>query len=142
MTRRASLARFLTQQALGFGQQELEVGERLGADVLPTDAARRVDQVRAVQRRLLTAALSLLSPGGTLVYVTCSLEPEENEGVVDAVLAELGDEGGVERVDAGVTTLTPYTRASGLVRVPPGETNDGFSLITLRKRRQPASAKG
>lgn len=96
----------------------------------------------AVQRRLLTAALSLLSPGGTLVYVTCSLEPEENEGVVDAVLAELGDEGGVERVDAGVTTLTPYTRASGLVRVPPGETNDGFSLITLRKRRQPASAKG
>ena len=40
----------------------------------------------AVQTRLLDAALSLLSPGGSLLYVTCSLEPEENEDVVGAVL--------------------------------------------------------
>jgi 16S rRNA (cytosine967-C5)-methyltransferase len=33
--------------------------------------------------------LQLLKPGGVLVYGTCSLEPEENEGVVRRVLAEL-----------------------------------------------------
>ena len=31
------------------------------------------------QRRLLGAAVRLLKPGGTLVYTTCSLEPEEDE---------------------------------------------------------------
>ncbi len=31
------------------------------------------------QRRLLGAAVGLLKPGGTLVYTTCSLEPEEDE---------------------------------------------------------------
>ena len=31
------------------------------------------------QRRLLGAAIGLLRPGGTLVYTTCSLEPEEDE---------------------------------------------------------------
>ena len=32
-----------------------------------------------IQRDLLKAALSVLKPGGELVYATCSLEPEENE---------------------------------------------------------------
>jgi 16S rRNA (cytosine967-C5)-methyltransferase len=31
--------------------------------------------------------LSLLAPGGRLVYATCSLEPEENEEVVESLLA-------------------------------------------------------
>ena len=33
----------------------------------------------ALQRRLLDRAAALLKPGGTLVYCTCSLEPEEGE---------------------------------------------------------------
>ncbi len=38
------------------------------------------------QRAILAQALDRLAPGGRLVYATCSLEPEENEDVVDAVL--------------------------------------------------------
>lgn len=34
------------------------------------------------QRRLLDAAAPLLRPGGILVYSTCSLEPEENQGQI------------------------------------------------------------
>lgn len=39
-------------------------------------------QVR--QRRILSSAIGALAPGGRLVYATCSLEPEENEQVVEA----------------------------------------------------------
>jgi NOL1/NOP2/sun family putative RNA methylase len=38
-----------------------------------------VEKNSLVQRRLLGTALGLLKPGGTLVYTTCSLEPEEDE---------------------------------------------------------------
>lgn len=41
----------------------------------------------ATQQRLLRKAATLLRPGGTLVYCTCSLEPEEGEQVVAAFLA-------------------------------------------------------
>jgi 16S rRNA (cytosine967-C5)-methyltransferase len=40
------------------------------------------------QRGLLRSALRCVRPGGRVVYSTCSLEPEENEQVVAAVLAE------------------------------------------------------
>jgi 16S rRNA (cytosine967-C5)-methyltransferase len=41
----------------------------------------------ALQKRLLQRAVTLLRPGGTLVYCTCSLEPEEGEGAIAALLA-------------------------------------------------------
>lgn len=41
-----------------------------------------------LQQRLLRKSVSLLKPGGTLVYCTCSLEPEEGEQAVAALLAE------------------------------------------------------
>ena len=45
------------------------------------------DRLAAIQRAILANALSVLRPGGRLVYATCSLEPEENEEVVESALA-------------------------------------------------------
>ncbi|MBK1696758.1 RsmB/NOP family class I SAM-dependent RNA methyltransferase [Rhodovibrio salinarum] len=41
------------------------------------------------QAALLRRAAELVKPGGRVVYATCSFAPEENEAVVDRVLAEL-----------------------------------------------------
>jgi 16S rRNA (cytosine967-C5)-methyltransferase len=41
----------------------------------------------SLQARLLDRAVALTRPGGTLVYCTCSLEPEECEMQVAALLA-------------------------------------------------------
>jgi 16S rRNA (cytosine967-C5)-methyltransferase len=40
-----------------------------------------------LQLELLQTAASMLAPGGILVYATCSLEPEENEQVIEQFLA-------------------------------------------------------
>lgn len=44
----------------------------------------------ATQLKLLRAAAAFVAPAGKLVYSTCSLEPEENGGVVTAFLAGVG----------------------------------------------------
>jgi 16S rRNA (cytosine967-C5)-methyltransferase len=41
----------------------------------------------SLQKRLLQRAAQLLRPGGTLVYCTCSLEPEEGEAQISALLS-------------------------------------------------------
>jgi len=48
---------------------------------------RDIDELAALQKRLLQTAADRLKPDGRLVYSTCSIEPEENEGVVAAFLA-------------------------------------------------------
>ena len=44
-------------------------------------------KLSGLQRRLIDRAVALLRPGGTLVYCTCSLEPEENDSIVAGLLA-------------------------------------------------------
>ena len=46
-----------------------------------------VSRLAAVQERLLAAAVEMLAPGGTLIYCTCSLEPQEGQQQVTRLLA-------------------------------------------------------
>jgi 16S rRNA (cytosine967-C5)-methyltransferase len=50
----------------------------------PTDFSRMGEE----QLRILRATIPLLKAGGLLVYSTCSIEREENENVVSAILRE------------------------------------------------------
>jgi len=45
----------------------------------------------ADQKGLINNAFKILNKGGSLVYSTCSLEPEENEGVIDFLLKRYDD---------------------------------------------------
>jgi 16S rRNA (cytosine967-C5)-methyltransferase len=73
----------------------------------------------ALQKRLLQRAVTLLKPGGTLVYCTCSLEPEEGEQAIASLLAT---ESGMRRVpvEAGeVAGLSEIVTANGDLRTLP-----------------------
>jgi 16S rRNA (cytosine967-C5)-methyltransferase len=95
-----------------------------------------------LQRRLLARAAELTRPGGTLVYCTCSLEPEEGETVIAEFLArdqsfarvpvtaaEVGGRAEFITKDGDLRTLPCYLpdreeRFSGL---------DGFYAARLKK---------
>ena len=72
-----------------------------------------------LQKRLLEKAVTLLKPGGTLVYCTCSLEPEEGEQAISGLLAA---EPAVRRapIEAGeVSGLSEILTAEGDLRTLP-----------------------
>ena len=54
----------------------------------------KMDDIKDLQQRqiaIVAAAMKHIAPCGRLVYSTCSLEPEENEHVVEAALAQNSD---------------------------------------------------
>ncbi|MEA2822261.1 MAG: rRNA (cytosine967-C5)-methyltransferase, partial [Bradyrhizobium sp.] len=78
-----------------------------------------IGALMALQKRLLQKAVALLKPGGTLVYCTCSLEPEEGE---QAVAALLDAESGMRRapIEAGeVAGLAEILTPEGDLRTLP-----------------------
>ncbi|HMR31910.1 MAG TPA: RsmB/NOP family class I SAM-dependent RNA methyltransferase [Geminicoccaceae bacterium] len=97
-----------------------------------------VSRLTAVQERLLRAALGFTGPGGTIVYAVCSLQPEEGEQRVAALLAE----GGVEPLPvrrAELGGLEARIDTAGQVRTLPCDLAtsgglDGFFIARLRRR--------
>jgi 16S rRNA (cytosine967-C5)-methyltransferase len=55
-------------------------------DVARLKQPEDIAALAALQARLLDAAVRLTRPGGTLVYATCSTEPEEGEAQVAALI--------------------------------------------------------
>jgi 16S rRNA (cytosine967-C5)-methyltransferase len=116
-----------------------EIRHRLRLEDLASQADR--------QRAILRGALRAVRPGGRVVYSTCSMEPEENEEVVAAVLGEMrnvrvravGDrieEMGGEGVlaAAGAKGLCDCSTPEGYLRLLPGVFGtDGFFVAVLER---------
>ena len=117
-----------------------EIKWRLKPEDLPALAAK--------QTALLENALALLAPGGRLVYSTCSLEPEENEQVVEPVLAR-HKEMVLRPVTAKRDRLRPAFTEEGLAllgdpyfrALPSAHGADGFFAAILEHRiyRRPSA---
>ncbi|MGH9815418.1 MAG: 16S rRNA (cytosine(967)-C(5))-methyltransferase RsmB [Candidatus Acidiferrales bacterium] len=93
------------------------------------------------QRAILENAAAMLRPGGRLVYSTCSLEPEENEQVVEAVLSQHPE---LSLVCGAAEVLAPHLRlgaeatdlfdAHGYFRTwPHRHGTDGFFAAVLQR---------
>jgi 16S rRNA (cytosine967-C5)-methyltransferase len=54
-------------------------------DVLHRIGKRQIEEMAGLQAALLERAQGWLAPGGTLVFATCSLEPEEGEAQAERV---------------------------------------------------------
>ncbi len=108
-------------------------------------AKRRIEDIKAnarVQKELLKAAYAVLKKGGVLVYSTCSLEPEENEIVIDWFLNKFPDLE-VEDIefglgDPGTVTWDGKDLNKQLLRTrrfwPHKTGTEGFFIARLKKR--------
>ncbi len=95
-------------------------------------AERGLRALRDLQVSLLRAGLDLLVPGGVALYSTCSLEPEENEEVIESVTEIPGFR--VQPIRHLVPDGAPAEKlGTGGIRLLPGESNDGFTLHALRR---------
>jgi 16S rRNA (cytosine967-C5)-methyltransferase len=80
------------------------------------------------QRAILAAAATMVRPGGRLVYATCSLEPEENDEVVRAVLGARDE----FHLDPPSTPALPLE--AGVLRcLPHRHGTDGFTAVRFRR---------
>ena len=95
----------------------------------------------ADQKKFLSAAIKVLKSGGTLVYSTCSLEPEEDELVIDWLLDTFDDlqiiDTGLEIGDSGLTGVFGnelHPSISKTRRFWPQKTGtEGFFIAKIKK---------
>lgn len=63
---------------------------------------RRTEHLASRQYSLLAAALLAVKPGGRIVYSTCSISPDENDGVIKKLLKKKKDAVRLVQADLGV----------------------------------------
>lgn len=104
---------------------------------------KAIKQLAKRQRQMLRSAVSMTKPGGTIVYSTCTLAPEENEAVVDWVLRKTDGTVVVEPISLQGVPLTPgITEWQGeqfdpqvthTARVLPDGVFEGFFVAKLKR---------
>ncbi len=93
-----------------------------------------VGQNAKLQRRLFRSAVKVLRPGGTLVYSTCTLAPQENEILVKNELEELKGVIVPEKIDLDFKFKLPlFEGLTGMVKAMPSKISEGFFVAKFRK---------
>lgn len=85
------------------------------------------------QKALLKKAITILKPGGVMVYSTCSILKEENEEIVASFLKEKTIEiVPIQLENSHIIPLLPVS-LQGTICVCPNELYEGFFIAKLRK---------
>jgi 16S rRNA (cytosine967-C5)-methyltransferase len=101
---------------------------------------QQIAELVDVQARLLAQAARFARPGGSLVYCTCSLEPEEGEAQVERFLGAHLDYRRVPLAPEDVAGQSQFITAKGDLRTLPSmnigadQGLDGFYAARLHKR--------
>jgi len=136
-----------TDGAVRHLQHKYKQSKKMTTNSKLTDVQQLEDLV-ALQKKLIASGFRLLKQGGTMVYSTCSLAEEQNENVVSWLLNEF--RGSVDLVPVAFNTAGTKGASScpgssiidgkikGTVRFCPSISDDlfggGFFLAKLRKR--------
>ncbi len=88
-----------------------------------------VTNITKVQESLLRKALTILKPGKTMVYSTCSILKEENENIINKMMNEFNIE--IVPIDLGFETLP--SEIEGVQTIMPSELNEGFFICKIKK---------
>lgn len=108
-------------------------------------SVKKLLKLASYQKQILHSSISATKPGGTIVYSTCTLAPEENEGVIDWILTKHKDlvslidtnvPNGIETSPACVEwqSSTYENDISKAKRVTPTELFEGFFIATLQRK--------
>lgn len=89
-------------------------------------------RMASLQKQILRSAIMVASKGGIVVYSTCSIEPEENQGVIEGVLKESKD---VDLIDIkGLVPEEVITSLGTMQTLPHIHGVDGMFGARLKKR--------
>ncbi len=83
------------------------------------------------QEELLKKALKILKPGGEMVYSTCSILKQENEEILEKVLAKANAE--IEPINLMENIVALPSKIEGTITVCPTENYEGFFVAKIRK---------
>jgi 16S rRNA (cytosine967-C5)-methyltransferase len=87
------------------------------------------------QVALLSRAAEVVGRHGRLTYATCSSEPEENEGVVDAFLQQHANFRLFDLREGGPAAIAPFVDTRGMMRTLPFEHRlEAFFAAVLVRR--------
>ncbi len=102
-----------------------------------------VKRLAKEQYSLLKNAFELVKEGGVVVYSTCTLEPEENEGIVSKLLEEYSD-ADLEDIELDIKRQKPIlgfqektydSRVERCLRIHPQDNDtEGFFVAKIRKK--------
>ncbi len=93
-------------------------------------------ELAALQRQILSVVQKYVKPGGTLVYSTCTINPDENEENVGWFLQNYDFEA-VSLDDCFPEILHSETTAKGYLQLLPGvHESDGFFIAKFKKKEQ------
>lgn len=95
---------------------------------------RDFDEYKKKQIELLSSAANLLSSGGLLFYITCSLERKENEEVVMEFLDKRKDFEIFKDFKGIKNPILNFLESSGFIRVFPQDELDGMTSVVLKRK--------
>jgi 16S rRNA (cytosine967-C5)-methyltransferase len=91
-------------------------------------------ELLGLQEKILTACSSYVKPGGILVYSTCTINPRENEKMVQKLLANRQDFILEDPSPYTPDTLKPAIKDRMIQLIPSRDRTDGFFIARLRRK--------
>ncbi len=102
------------------------------ADARWRQTPESIQELSLLQSQLISQAALFVKPGGAMVYATCTLHPQENEGIVETFLSQ--NPNWLIEPPLPDSPCFAFAKPAGWIKVLPyQDLMDGFFMVRLRK---------